>query len=111
MSRPPRNQEATDRALPKHSRPVQYQMIPCPCPRHPSPYQGYMSHGNTTAGLDLVSKRTVVIPFDLCHVGYREVPSICISAPGQNLANINMLQIPVKYITNGVQLKGNGYAE
>ena len=81
-----------------------YRMIPCPCPRHPSPYQGYMNHGNTTAGLDLVSKWTLIIPFDLCHVGYREVPSISISAPDHDLANINMSQIPVKYTTNGVQL-------
>jgi len=83
-----------------------YRMIPCPCPRHPSPCQGYMSHGNTTTGLDLVSKWTLVIPFDLCHVGYREVPSICISAPGHDLANINTSQLPVKYTTNGMQLKG-----
>jgi len=47
----------------------------------------------------------------LCHVGYREVPTICISAPGHDLANVNMSQIPVKYTTNGVQLKGYGYAE
>jgi hypothetical protein len=74
---------------------------PCPCSRHPSPCQGYISHGNTT-GLDLVSKWTLVIPFDLCHVGYREV---CISSPGHDLANINTSQIPVKYNTNGMQLK------
>jgi hypothetical protein len=55
-----------------------YWMILHPCPRHPSPCQGYMSHGNTTAGLDLVSKWTLVIPFDLCHVGYREVPSMSV---------------------------------
>jgi len=42
----------------------------------------------------------------LCHVGYREVPSICISAPGHDLANINTPQLPVKYTTNGMQLKG-----
>ena len=78
---------------------------------NPSPYQGYMSHGNITACLDLVRKWTLVNPFDLCHVRYKEVPSICISAPGHDLANINTSQIPLKCTTNGVQLKGYGYAE
>jgi hypothetical protein len=69
-----------------------------------------MTHLKTTAGLDLVSKWTLVISFDLCHVGYREVPSICISAHQAMTWQISS-QIPVKCTTNGVQLKGYGYAE